>query len=68
MKLIIIFFLISLEIIIIQYTPRTYQEELNYIRLKNKKFKVGIINSELNEEVLTDKSLNSLSNSFFKDY
>lgn len=68
MKLIIIFFLISLEIISIQYTPRTYQEELNYIRLKNKKFKVGIINSELNEEVLNDKSLNSLSNSFFKDY
>ena len=39
MKLIIIFFLISLEIISIQYTPRTYQEELNYIRLKNKKWR-----------------------------
>lgn len=68
MKLIIIFFLISLKVFCVRYTPRTYQEELNYIRLKNKKFKVGIINSKLNEEVLNNKSLNSLSENFFKDY
>lgn len=68
MKFIIIFFLISFEVFCVQYTPRTYQEELNYIRLKNKKFRVGIINSKLNEEVLNNRSLNSLSESFFKDY